>query len=234
MALEKLIAFETDDPSHSLIECLIKGEPDFSAPYAIQNVGCGKITPGQVVHGFWQVFKGSGPDLTCQAVTTVPYIRVFVEQADAQGNVKLALEVSADAPRGELHGFIFVTTGVRANPSVSAEFHAEVERGIRMYPEHAYFGPVTGDTPVSREVTLEMLEPGWDVIQVNSPEQKCLEAKIEQVDHRQYKLKVFLDPTNMPQILKSNVTIRDGSGDSLQVPVFAMRNVPAPPSGASQ
>jgi len=233
-ALEKLIAFETDDPSQSIVECLITGEPDLSAPYAIQNVECGKITPGQVVHGLWTIFKGSGPDLTCNAVTTAPYIRVFVEEVDAQGNVKLACEVSEDTPRGEIDGFVFVTTGVPAKPFVSAHFHGEVVRGIRTYPEHAYFGPVTGGTPVTREVTLEILESGWDMIQVDSPELECLEAKIEKVDHREYKLTVLLDPTNMPQVLKSNVTIRDSSGDSFQVPVFAMREVPGPTSEASQ
>jgi hypothetical protein len=223
-AIEKAIKLITDDPVHPVAECVIRGKPDFSAPYAIKTIKLGKIVPGQTFPLVWGILKGNGPDLKCSVISSSMYITAFVQEADQHGNVGVDISVSKDAPRGTLVAHLFATTGVQARPTFSARLEAEVERGLRARPENVFFGVVKDEAVVSKRIGLEVLEPGWDKVEVDRPSDECLEVQTVQTGPSKYELHVSLNPEKMPKILNTVLTLRDSSGDSLQIRVIAVQS----------
>ncbi len=221
---EKAIKLITDDPVYPIAECVIRGKPDFSAPYAIKTIILGKIVPGQTFPLAWGILKGNGPDLKCSFFSSSKYITAFVQEADQHGSVGVDIRMSKDAPRGKLVAYLFATTGVQARPTFSARLEAEVERGLRARPENVFFGVVKDEAVVSKRIGLEVLEPGWDKVEVDRPSEEYLEAQVVQVGPSKYELRVSLNPEKMPKILNTVLTLHDGSGDSLQVRVIAAQS----------
>lgn len=219
--LEKAITLKTDDPAHSVVKCVIRGNPDHSAPYAPEQIMTGKVVAGQKIASVWKIFKGNGPELACKVVSSSKYITAVVQEADQHGNVEIDIKVSNDAPRGKLAGFLFGTTGVEACPTFAARFVTEIVRGLWPHPENIFFGWVKDKAVVSRSIDLEVIEPGWDTVEVDSPSEECLDTQIIRIGQNKYKFHVSLNPEKMPQILDTVLTLHDRNGDSLQIPVIA-------------
>ncbi len=226
--LEKEITFETDHPTFPLVACELTGRPDPSVPSANRG-GIWRITdrvvPAQVLLDAYKIRKGEGADLTCTAVTSSPYVEATAPTADDKGDVSFGLRISPNAPRGELTAFLFVTTGRRERPTLKVQLVIEVERGVRASPEEAFFDIVRDNRSVARVIQLEVVEPAWSKVLVETPEESCLDAKVRMTDEGKYELEVTLTGAEMPNVLNSVVVIHDGQGDRLEIPVLAMKKM---------
>jgi len=222
--LEKAITLKTDDPAHSVVKCVIRGNPDYSVPYAPGYVMTGKVVAGQKIASVWKIFKGNGPELACNVFSSSKYITPVVQEIDQHGNVEIGIKVSTDAPRGKLAGFLFGITGVEACPTFTARFETEIARGLWPHPENIFFGRVNDKAVVSRSIDLEVIESGWNTVEVDRPSEECLNTQIIRVGQNKYKLHVSLNPEKMPQILNTVLTLHDHNGDSLQIPVIAAQS----------
>ena len=226
--LAKEITFETDHPTFPLIACELTGRPDPSVPWADKG-GIWRITepvaPAQVLPDAYKILKGEGADLTCTAVTSSPYVETTASTIDEKGDVSFGLRISPHAPRGELTFFLFVTTGRRERPTLKVQLVIEVERGVRVSPEDAYFDIVRDNGLLTRTIEVEMVEPAWSTVLVETPEESCLDAKVRMTDEGKYELEVTLNGAEMPDALNGVIVIHDGEGDRLEIPVLAMKKM---------
>ena len=226
--LEKEITFETDHPTYPRVACELTGHPDRSVPSANRG-GIWRITervaPGQVLREVYKILKGEGADLTCTAVTNSPYIEATAPRTDEKGDVSFGLRISPDAPRGKLTSFLFVTTGRRERPTLAVQLVTEVERGVRVSPAEAFFDVVRDNGPIARTLEVEAIEPAWSTVLVETPEDRCLDAVLRQIEQGRYELEVTLNGAEMPTTLNGVIAIHDGKGDRLEIPVLAMKKI---------
>ena len=226
--LEKEITFETDHPTFPLVVCELTGRPDPSVPSANRG-GLWRVTepvaPGQVLPAAYKILKGEGADLACTAVTSSPYVAATAPTTDEKGDVSFGLRISPDAPRGELTAFLFVTTGRRERLTLTVQLVTEVERGVRVSPQEAFFDVVRDNGPLTRTIEVEVVEPAWSKVLVETPEESCLDAKVRMTDEGKYELEVTLSGAEMPDVLNGVIVIHDGQGDRLEIPVLAMKKM---------
>lgn len=108
-----------------------------------------------------------------------------------------------------------------------------MKRGLRARPENVFFGVVKDEVVVSRSIDLEVLEPGWDTVEVDRPSEECLQGQVVQTGPSKYELRVSLNPEKMPKILDTVLTLRDSSGDSIQIPVIAVQSTSVRPKAVA-
>ncbi len=231
--VKKTIILETNDATQPTVDCVIRGEPNLAVPYAIGAVTLGKVTAGQACPRVWRIENTCGSGTACNVVASSPYIVPVIREMKQTGSLDVDLQISAKAPRGKMVWHIFATTGVPARPFLVAECNAEIIRGARVSPENAFFGMVQGETMASRAIDIEVLDAEWETVEVNPPREKCLAVKTVRVEPRRYSLQVFLDPREMPETLHDTVTVHNGRGDCLPIPVMAVRATAAASSGAT-
>ena len=226
--LEKEITFETDHPTYPLVACELTGRPDRSVPSANRG-GIWRITervaPGQVLPDAYKILKGEGADLACTAVTSSPYVEATAPTTDEKGDVSFGVRISANAPRGKLTSFLFVTTGRYERPTLTVLLVTEVERGVRVSPQEAFFDVVRDNGPRTRTIEVEVVEPAWSIVLVETPEESCLDVAVRKTHEGKYELEVTLNGAEMPATLNSVITIHDGKGDRLEIPVLAMKKI---------
>jgi hypothetical protein len=222
--VEKTITLETDDAARPFVDCVIRGEPDLGVPYAVDGITLGKLTAGQVCPRVWQIENACGLGTACHVVASSPHVVPVIREMKETGSFAVDIQISANAPRGKMAWYLFATTGVPARPFLAAECKAEIIRGARLSPENAFFGMVPGETVAARTIDIEVLDSQWETVAVDPPQEKCLSVKVVKTEPRKYHLEVSLDPREMPEALHATVTVHNGRGDGLQIPVLAVRD----------
>jgi len=162
----------------------------------------------------------SSPNIQASSPRSVPASRFHNRE---YGMFVMDVGVDKETPRGPLQEYILVKTGIAGRPYVVVPVKGMVERGLRVRPEQVFFGMVRGESIVTRSIHLEVIGPGWNAIKVEPTNCPGIAAKLQQKGEKKFELHVSLDPARMPEQLKSYITLEDSSGDTLQIPVLAVR-----------
>lgn len=221
--VEKTITLETDAATQPTVDCLIRGEPNLAVPYAVDSITLGKVTAGQACPRVWKVVNACALGTACHVVASSPHVVPVIREMKETGSFDVDIRISESAPRGKMVWYMFATTGVPARPFLVAECNADIIQGARLRPENAFFGVVPGEAVAVRTLDIEVLDPQWETVEVGPPREKCLGIRLVKVEPRKYRLQVSLDPREMPETLHDSVTVRNGRGDCLTIPVMALR-----------
>ena len=229
--LEKYVTLHTNDPGEPVRKVFVRGTPD-SPVYAPSSVDLQHIVAGEKVGKTVEfLVADKNKQVTFSVVASTPNIHTsspLAVPAKRLNNTEydvFAMDVCVDkeTPRGPLHEYIYVKTGLSRRPYLVIRVMGSVERGLRAQPQQAFFGLVKDESIVNRIIRLEVIGPGWDSINVRPPDCPSIAAKLQQKSEKKFELHVFLDPARMPDKLKSKLTLQNSSGDIIQIPVLAMR-----------
>lgn len=236
VTIEKDITLHTNDPGEPVKKVFVRGT--HSAPlYALPSllnmkvIVAGKTLDKAVTfmiadnkQAHWSVVTSS-PNLHTSEPRRIPAKRIGNKDYEL---FVMDVGVDKDASRGPLQEYIYVKTGIAGRRYFVIPVEATVERGLRVQPQQAFFGVVKGASKVNRIIRLEVIGPGWDSFKVNSSECPFIKTNVERKGEKKFELHISLDPTHMPKKLKSALTLESASGDSLHIPVLALRkNAPS-------
>lgn len=228
---ENSIALHTNGPGEPVKKVFVRGAPDlpfYAAPSSIDLhhvVAGGKfanavtfLIPDNKRPAFG--LATSSPNIQISSPRSIPARRFGNREYNM---FVMDVVVDKETPRGPMQEYILVKTGIAGRPYVVVPVKGMVESGLRVRPEQIFFGMVIGESIVTRSIRLEVIGPGWDSIKVWPPNFPGIAAKLQQKDEKKFELHVSLDPERMPEQLKSYITLEDSSGDTLQIPLLAVR-----------
>lgn len=230
-ALEKKITLKTNDPKNHVSIIAISGKPDISITVNPPSVDLEYVVAGRKVANAVTFLIPDNKQPTFSFITSSPNIQISSPHsipARRFGNREynmFVMDVSVDkeTPRGLLQEYIFVKTGITRRPYVVVPVKGMVERGLRVRPKQVFFGMVAGKSIVNRVIRLEVIGPGWDSVKIETPGFPGITAKVQQKDENEFRLHVSLDPAQMSVKLKSHITLHGYNGDTIQIPVLAIR-----------
>jgi len=229
--LEKVFALYTNDPINPVKTVFVRDMPDLPFYASPPNVDLQYIIPGEKVEKALAFLITDNEQAAFTFSTSSPNIQISSPRnidarsfGDKEYNT-FVVDVSVDkeTPRGPMQEYILVKTGFAKRPYVVVPVKGMVERGLRIRPEQVFFGMVIGESIVNRIIRLEVIGPGWDFIKIGQSGFPGISAKLQQKGQKKFELHVSLDPEGMPKKLKSFITLEDSSGDTLQIPVLALR-----------
>lgn len=224
-ALEQKIALTTNDRTNPVSRITIRGKPDTSFTATPTIIDLGYIVAGDRFPGVSTIRMVNNEKRLLNIVTSSPNIRASFRESSENGAIEIDLETAEETRRGKLQEYIYIRTGIPSQPNVIISILGKVERGLRPRPEQAFFGVVKSKTAVSRRISLEVIGQGWETVQVEPPACDGIEARLEQKDKKRFELHLSLDPSRIPQRLNSFVTLRGSSGDTMQIPILAVRKI---------
>lgn len=217
------LTLRTNDPRNTLAHVAIRATPDDSITVSPTRVDLGYVVAGSTFAGVSIIKVAESWAVPPVAVASTPDLTVSLRQSADGKNVQIDLGIAEGTPRGTLHEYLYVKTGVTRQPNVIIPVLATIERGLRPRPRQVYFGLVTGTRAVSRRIALEVIGSGWDSPHVESVACEGMEARLARTGDGRLGLCVSLDPTQMTQTVNSHITLSSGTGDSIEIPVIAVR-----------
>jgi len=229
--LEKNFVLHTNDPIEPVKKVFIRGVLDLPVYVSPTSIDIQYIVAGKQVKKAGIIMLPDNGQMDFNIVTSSPNIQVSSPRSIPQNIINgreysmyaIDILVTEKTPRGTLQEYIFVKTGIAGRPYVVVPVKGMVESGLRVRPEQVFFGMVRGESIVTRSIRLEVIGPDWDSINVRPPDCPGIAAKLQQKGEKKFDLHVSLDPARMPEQLKSHITLEDSSGDTLQIPVLAVR-----------
>jgi len=210
----------TNDPSRPAVTVAMRGEPSRSFRITPSSLQLGYVTAGTSMAQTVAVFAQSKDPIVVR--TSAPYLSAELKSQGQDGSFAINLRVAENAPRGELNEYLLVSRGSGSQPAV-LPISAVVERGIRVRPERVSFGAVGEGDDLLRTVRLEIIQPEWRSVEIQDVDQRCIRAELRRESEGRCSLRIMLDPSTMPAVLRSTIKVRAGSGDSISIPVVAAR-----------
>jgi hypothetical protein len=217
------LTLRTNDPRNTLAHIAIRATPDDSVTVSPTRIDLGYVVAGSRFADVSTIAVAERWAAAPVAVASTPDLAVSLRQsADGKG-VQIDLRIAEEAPRGALHEYLYVKTGVARQPNLIIPVSATIERGLRPRPQQVYFGPVTGTRTVSRHIALEVIGSGWDTPHVESVACEGMEARLDKTAEDRFDLCVSLDPVRMPKTVNGHIVLHSGAGDRIEIPVIAAR-----------
>jgi len=231
LTFKKSFALYTNDPRDPEKVVSVRGTSDMPIYVSPPSIDLKHIVAGEQVAKAAVTMIPDNKEVTFSLVTSSPNIqasfprRVPVTRFGNReyGMFEMDVGVDKETPRGPLQEYILLKTGIAGRPYVVVPVKGMVERGLRVRPEQIFFGMVRGESIVTRSIRLEVIGPGWDSIKIEPSGFPGIAAKLQKKGEKKFELHVSLDPSRMPEQLKSYITLEDSSGDTLQIPLLAVR-----------
>ncbi len=228
--LEKDFSIHTNDQREPIKKVFLRGTPDLPVYTMPESVDLNYIIVGEKIANSltFLVPEGNQPDFSIVTSSSNIYTSsvrgIQSRQINGRDYAVFGMDISVDkdTPRGKLHEYIYVKTGISGRPYIVIPVNGIVESGLRVRPEQVFFGMVE-DAIVDRTIRLEVISHGWDIIKIEPQDLRCITAKLQKKEENKFELHVSLDPAVMPEKLKSVITLRNSSGDTIQIPVLAVR-----------
>ena len=217
------LTLRTNDPRNTLAHIAIRATPDDSVTVRPTRIDLGYVVAGSTFADVSTIAVAERWAAAPVAVASTPDLTASLRQSADGKDVQIDLRIAEEAPRGALHEYLYVKTGVARQPNVIIPVLATIERGLRPRPQQVYFGPVAGAGAVSRRIALEVIGSGWDTPHVESVACEGMEARLARTGDGRLELCVSLDPTQMTQTVNGHITLSSGTGDSIEIPVIAVR-----------
>jgi hypothetical protein len=223
VALRRKLTLKTNDYANPIREITLTGTPDDAICVSPPSVECGYIAESMKRDNAVTVTVARKGEQPWYVSTSAPYVSAILRQDRAKGCVFADIEVLPSAPRGSFSEYLYIRTGDVKTPNIIVPVIGVVERGLRLRPQQVYFGAVDGTTAVSRTITLEKIGAGWSSI--TSKPVPCKGVSLQLVDESKptCKLVVTLDPTVAPANIREDITLQNGSGDSIRIPLIAAK-----------
>lgn len=228
---ENSFTLHTNDSRKPVKKVFVRGTPNLPIYVSPSSIDLKHIVAGEQVANAVTFLIPDNKQPAFSLVTSSPNIQISSPRsipARRFGNREynmfvMDVAVDKETPRGAMQEYILVKTGIARRPYVVVPVKGMVERGLRVRPEQIFFGMVRGESIVTRSIRLEVIGPGWNAIKVAPTNCPGIAAKLQQKGEKKFELHVSLDPARMPEQLKSYITLEDSSGDTLQIPVLAVR-----------
>ena len=228
---EKSFALHTNDSRKPVKKVFVRGTPDMPVYVSPGSIDLKHVVAGEQLSEAALILIADNKQATFSVVTSSPNIqaspprRVPRKRLGNRVYDRFAVDVRVDkeAPRGPLHEYIFLKTGIADRSYVVVPVRGMVECGLRVRPKQVFFGMVASEAIVRRIIRVEVIGPGWDSIRIGPSNSPGIAAKLQQKSEKKFELHVSLDPVRMPDKLKSKLTLQNSSGDTIQIPVLAMR-----------
>jgi hypothetical protein len=221
-ALYNKVTLKTNDPTSPVSIIAIRGKPDTSITVDPPIVDLGYVIAGDKFPSVLKIRLADNKNWP-NFVSSSPQIILSSHDSSKNDAIEIDLEIAREADRYKLREYVYIKTGIPSQPNIIIPVRANVERGLRSRPEQVFFGVVKGKKVISRRISLEVIGPGWETIQVKPSPCDGINARVEQKDINRFELHVSLNPEKMPQFLKSYVTLLGMSGDTMQIPILAVR-----------
>jgi len=218
------IFLEMDDESQPCALVGIKGDADPSLPLVWpNNVLLGYTVPGQEFTDVLQIRPREKDDYPRHVAASTSLVHPSLRKS-REGLYAVDLEVAADATQGGIAEFLYVTMNSSENPNVIVPFSVHIERALQVRPAHLCFGLVDGQEMISRTIQLRRIDVGWELLEVSADDSAgCVELRLEPTGEGTWRLHVSLDPSQMPDILDSHISVRGNKGEVIRIPLLAAR-----------
>jgi hypothetical protein len=218
------IKLATNDPKNRRKRVVLHGLPDNSIIAKPVFINLGHVVPGVNLSDIIELQAEDTNQFNPYVVTSAPYLKASLHSCQVEGSVRIGLEITKDAPRGKIAEYLYSKTGIDGRPNIIIPISGTIERGLRIRPEVAYFGSIGRNQAITRSVRLQVLDPIWKEIRVVVPEEDMgISANLERKNDNNLILNVVLDPSETPPVLSSCVVLKNSMGDTLEIPVYAVR-----------
>jgi len=222
----KSFLLETNDRHNPATKIHIRAQPDPAFKTEPPSVNMGYIISGKRFADIARIHTSAETRLSRYITASAPYLKPSLREVASSGCYTIDLEVSKNAPRGKVKEYLYAKTDTPRKRVIIVPFSTTIERGLRARPEQVFFGVVGGEVVISQHVRLKVISPQWKTFEIEPSDYNGFTAEVVQKNNDTFDLHVSLDPTKIPQRLNSFVSLRSPSGDTVQIPILAVRKTP--------
>jgi hypothetical protein len=208
----KTVEVLTSHPETPELVLTLKGEVVPGVVADPRRIEFGEISPGSDDSSWVRNLKvelKEGTDLKIQTVRSFSkHLAVTQEQTTPQG-ATYRVELSKDAPRGELRDRVVVEFEGGRQQSLNIPILASIRGDLRVVPSTVSFGVVDGTEPLERRVKFENSSKKRVKVQDVVPQHPGVTASFLNVqDGYRGVIVIRLDPTKVSSDVRTTVAIR--------------------------
>ena len=221
--ISKRISFITNDPSQPAAQVNVKGRTeDPLVDVEPRAVDLGFTVPRSHPQAA-KVLRKGGQAEPMTIVSSAAWLKPVLVWGTDPASASVDLEIDPSCPGGKVNEYLFLKTGLPGMRTLTIPVEGFIERGVRVRPMQVYFGAIRGSEPVEASVMVLPLESSWSSLTVKDPGLDGLRAELLHESGGTLRLAVRIDPKTMPQAVTGKIVLENAQGQTVTVPVFAVR-----------
>jgi len=220
---ERTLALTTNDRKRAAVSVRLTAQADPALKIEPATIDLGYIADGNCLANAATIRTAAATELSPYIAASVPYLKASLRKDTSGRGHVLDVAVAENAPPGRVREHLYVVAYTPPRRLTAVPVSGTIEHGLRARPEQVFFEVGGEKTTRARHIRLRVIHSQWRSFAVESSDCRAISAQLSRIDDNTFDLHVSLDPTQVLSSLDTLVRLRNPDGDTLQIPVLAIR-----------